>query len=101
MKARTRQRVQDILYDYVVSQLPKFTVEARGYQTAYPFHRLVFSDEAVLAARVERSVVTTMGDLLYPSLAQAIGEDRYSDVYTEHVVEGIVNDAACNMIDRS
>ena len=33
---------------------------------AYPFHRLLFSEEAILGARVERSVVTSMGTRLYP-----------------------------------
>ena len=53
-----------------------------------------------MAARVERSVVTTMGDKLYPALAKAVSEDRFADVHTEYVIDGPVNDAACNMIDQ-
>ncbi len=101
MRTQTRDRVWSILYEYAVSQLPKLTKwTLADIKRAYPFHRLLFSDEAVLAARVERSVVTTMGDALYPSLAKAIGEDQYTEVLTEHVVEGVVNDAACNMIEQ-
>ena len=101
MKPQTQQRVWDILYDYSVSQLPKLTRwTLADIKQAYPFHRLLFSDQEVLAARVERSVVTTMGDRLYPSLAKAIGQDKYIDVHTEHVVEGVANDAACNMIEQ-
>ena len=101
MRTQTRDHVWQILYDYAVSQLPKLTRwTLADIKLAYPFHRLLFDDEALLAARFERSVVTTMGDTLYPSLAKAIGEDRYTEVETEHVIEGVVNDAASNMIDQ-
>ena len=101
MKTQTRDRVWHILHDYAVGQLPKLTKwTLADLKQAYPFHRLLFSDEAVLSARIERSVVTTMGRALYPSLAKAIGEDRYTEVETEHVIEGVVNDAACNMIEQ-
>ena len=101
MKSQTRKRLRLILYNYAVSQLPKLTKwTLADIKQAYPFHRLLFSDEQVLAARVERSVVTTMGDKLYPAIAKAVSEDRFTDVQTEYVVEGVVNDAACNMIDQ-
>ena len=101
MRASTKERLRNILYDYAVSQLPKLTKwTLADIKQAYPFHRLLFSDEQVLAARVERSVVTTMGDRLYPTLAEAISMDRFNDVHTEYVIEGVVNDAACNMIDQ-
>jgi hypothetical protein len=61
---------------------------------------LIFPDEAILAARAERSIVTVMGDRLYPNLAKAIALDRFSDVQTNYAVEGNVNDAACNMIEQ-
>lgn len=101
MRQSTRDKVWQVLYDFAVSQLPKrdrWTLE--DIRLAYPFHRILFSEEAILGARVERSVVTSMGTRLYPSVARAIAEDRFSQVYTEHTVEGQVNDAACNMIDQ-
>lgn len=101
MTPKTKQRVWQLLYDFVVSQMPKLTKwTLEDIKLAYPFHRLLFSDDAVLAARVERSVVTRMGDALYPSLAKVISQGRFSQVFTEHVIEGVVNDAACNMIDQ-
>lgn len=101
MKNSTRDRIRQILHDYAVSQLPKLTRwTPAAIREAYPFHRLLFSDDALVAARVERSVVTTMGDALYPALATAMAEDMYSRVYVEHSIEGLVNDAACNMIDQ-
>ena len=67
---------------------------------SYPFHRLLFSDEAIVAARVERSVVTTMGNILYPAIAKAIADEHYSDVHIDYEIEGPVNDAANNMIEQ-
>ena len=101
MKQSTRDEVWQIMYDFAISQLPKrdrWTFE--DLRLAYPFHRLFFSEEEILGARIERSVVTSMGTHLYPAIAKAIGEDRFSEVFTEHNIEGEVNDAACNMIEQ-
>ena len=101
MKLTTRNEVSRILHDFAVGQLPKLTKwTIAELRMAYPFHRLFFPDEAILAARVERSVVTIMGNSLYPSLARAIALDRFNNVYVEHLIEGNVNDAACNMIEQ-
>ena len=101
MKQSTRDKVWQVLYDFAIDQLPKrnrWTLE--DIRLAYPFHRILFSEEAILGARVERSVVTSMGTRLYPSIAKAIAEDRFSEIFLEHTIEGQVNDAACNMIDQ-
>lgn len=101
MKQSTRDKVWKVLYDFAMSQLPKrsrWTLE--DIRLAYPFHKLMFSEEAILSARVERSIVTTMGTGLYPTLAKTVAEDRFKEVFTEHVVEGLVNDAASNMVEQ-
>ena len=101
MQQGTRERLWHVLYDFAAEQLPKrdkWTLD--DIRLAYPFHRLFFSEEAILAARVERSVVTSMGQALYPSIASTIAEGRFSRVFTEYTIEGEVNDAACNMIDQ-
>ena len=101
MQQETRESVRRILYDFALEQLPKrnrWTFE--DIRLAYPFHRILFSEEAILGARVERSVVTSMGTKLYPSIARVLAEDRFSHVFTEHTIEGAVNDAACNMIEQ-
>ncbi len=41
-----------------------------------------------------------MGNTLYPTLAKTIAEDRFTEVFTEHAIEGTVNDAATNMVDQ-
>ena len=101
MQQGTRERLWHVLHDFAIGQLPKrnrWTLE--DIRLAYPFHRLLFSEEAILGARVERSVVTAMGNELYPSIARTIAEGTYERVFTEYTIEGAVNDAACNMIDQ-
>ena len=101
MKASTRNTVRDILSEFVTSQLPKLNRwKLADVREGYPFHRLIFPDDAILAARVERSVVTSMGSRLYPSLAKAIAIDRFDEVFVEHGIEGALNDAAINMIEQ-
>ena len=101
MKASTIASVRKILRDFAESQLPKLSRwNAREIGQAYPFHRLFFPDEAILASRVERSVVTAMGAQLYPSLAEAVALGRFESVSLEHNIEGTLNDAAINMVEQ-
>ncbi len=101
MQPSTRNAVHRILREFALSQTPKLTKwSLEGVRQGYPFHQLFFSEEAILAAKVERSVVTTMGATLYPALAKAIAASRFKCVFTNHAIEGPVNDAAINMIEQ-
>ncbi len=101
MKAQTRATVKKLMQDWVSEQDPVLKRWVGADATdAYPFHRLIFSDEALVAARTERSIVTNMGRGLYPKIAEAVSKDRFSDVALERTVEGELNDAACNLIEQ-
>ena len=101
MKPSTRQALGKILRKFAFDQLPKLTRwTLDDVRQAYPFHRLFFPDEAILASRVERSVVTSMGTSLYPKLAEAIAKDRCESVFLGYTIEGTINDAAINMIEQ-
>ena len=101
MNYQTAATVREILGAFLLEQMPKLTKwTLQEIRQAYPFHRLFFPDQAILAARVERSVVTTMGSNLYPSLARAIALGRFNEVETNYSIQGDVNDAACNMIEQ-
>ena len=101
MKPSTVSAVTQILREFAIDQLPKLTRwSLKDIGHAYPFHRLFFPDEAILASRVERSVVTSMGNSLYPQLAAAIARDRHKSVSLGRTIEGTVNDAAINMIEQ-
>ena len=101
MNSATQDVVFEVLREFAFSQIPKLTKwNLADIKEGYPFHQLFFPEKAILAARVERSVVTTMGAKLYPALAKAIASGRFRNVFVEHVVEGPVNDAAINMIEQ-
>ena len=101
MRQETKESLWHVMHDFALEQMPKRNRWTLGdIRLAYPFHRLLFSEEAILGARVERSVVTSMGNTLYPSIARTIAEDRFEQVFTEHTIDGVVNDAACNMIEQ-
>ena len=101
MNANTRNKIERIIREFASSQAPKFRRwSISEVREAYPFHRIIFPDAAIIASRVERSIVTTMGSKLYPQLAEAIAKDKYKDVKTEHSISGVLNDAACNMVEQ-
>lgn len=101
MRSETRAGIYRIFVESVEAQLPKMNQRTlEDIRRAYPFHRLFFPDEAILAARVERSIVTSMGSQLYPALAEAVSRDRYENVSLERTIEGALNDAAINMVEQ-
>ena len=101
MQLKTRDEVKNLMQAWVAAQSPKLGKwSADDIGGAYPFHRLVFTDEAIAAARAERSIVTNMGSVLYPRLARTIALGRFENVVLEHTVEGSLNNAACNRIEQ-
>ncbi len=101
MKAQTRRRVKAVMQEWVKSQSPKLReLNADDIRQGYPFHQLIFSTDALLAARAERSIVTSMGAELYPHIAQEVARDRYKDVALEHSISGAISSSASNMIEQ-
>lgn len=101
MKVETRQRVKGIMEAWVESQAPKLRrLNINTIRRGYPFHQLIFSPESLLAARQERTIVTSMGSELYPRLAETLARDRFQEVVREHTTAGELNEAACNMIEQ-
>ena len=101
MKPETRQRVKAVMEEWVASQEPKLRrLNADTIRQGYPFHQLIFSSDALMAARAERSIVTSMGSELYPRIAVELSRDRFRNVVAEHTITGQVNEAAYNMIEQ-
>ena len=101
MTPETRQQAKAIMEAWVESQAPKLRrLNIDTVRQGYPFHQLIFSPDALLAARAERSIVTSMGSELYPRIAVALAQDRFQDVVTEHATEGDINEGACNLIEQ-
>ena len=101
VNASTRRRVKQVMEEWVDENAPKLERwDTDDIWQAYPFHRLIFTNEGSVAARVERSIVTSMGTSLYPRLAVAVARERFQDITTEHTIEGDLNDDACNLLEQ-
>jgi hypothetical protein len=61
---------------------------------------LFFRDEAIVAFKRQRSIVTSLGQSLYPRLARTIAEEYYKDVHLEREFRATIDGAAADMIDR-
>ena len=101
MTRATRERVTTMMKAWAETQAPKLQRwKEEDLSQSYPFHRLIFTNEDIAAARAERSIVTNMGNAFYPKLAEAIAQGRFNQVYLEHTIESELNDASCNLIEQ-
>jgi hypothetical protein len=99
LKKETRQRVATLL-EHFVAQLTQVEYDLEELQKAYPFHSLFFRDEAIIAFKRQRSIVTSLGQSLYPRLARLIAEQRYNDIHLEREFRAILDGAVADAIDR-
>jgi len=99
LRRETRQTVADLLKRFV-TQLTQVEYNIEELQKAYPFHSLFFRDEAIIAFRRQRSIVTSLGQSLYPRLARTIAQEHYNEVYLERAFRAIIDGAVADAIDR-
>ena len=101
MNSETRQRIKNVMEAWVVSQASaQNRFDADTIRQSYPFHQLIFSIDEIMLARTERSIVTSMGDDLYPHIALELARDRFQEVFIEYPIVGEISDAALNMIEQ-
>nr|MBC7245103.1 TdeIII family type II restriction endonuclease [Chloroflexota bacterium] len=74
-------------------------MQHRGSAKSIPFS-LFFRDEAIIAFKRQRSIVTSLGQSLYPKLARLIAEERYQRVYLEHEFRATMDGAVADTIER-
>ena len=72
---------------------------------AMPFHLLFFGDEGIIAAADQRSIVTSMGQTLYPGLAKVIAGLSYKNVVIGRTrkstaITGELEEGKCGAIDN-
>lgn len=99
MQRETRQKVANLLKEFVI-RLTRVEYSIEELQKAYPFHSLFFRDEAIIAFKRQRSIVTNLGQRLYPRLARIIAEEHYSDVHLEREFRATIDGAVADTIDR-
>ncbi len=98
MQDNTRQAVRNLLKIFAQKSLKDYDIET--LKRAYPFHRLFFDEMGLVAFKQERSIVTKMGQGLYPELARLIALENHSDVVREKVIQGQLKDTTVNTIGR-
>lgn len=101
MKDRTRKDVKKLVSDFIdsVPQIDKSQIEF--IRKAYPFHAAIFSEEAILYSKQERSIVTRMGMTLFPALARIIALDDHADVHANFSIKGHVDSGSLAQIDTT
>lgn len=99
MKRETKQKITDLLEQLVI-RLTRVEYSIEDLQRAYPFHSLFFRDDAIIAFKQQRSIVTSLGQSLYPKLARIIAEENYERVYLEHEFRALVPGGVADTIDR-
>ncbi len=98
MKPETIERIQAFLMEFVI-QLTSVPYSLEELEQAYPFHSLFFREEALKAFKQQRRIVTRMGQKLYPTLAEMIALDRYTDVRRNYRIQGILDAAKVETIE--
>ena len=85
MRQNTRESIKSFIKSFLQKRLSKiqhFTLEE--LRRAYPFHDLLFRDEALIAFKLQRSIVTAMGRDFYPKIARLIAQEKYRDVHLDY-----------------
>jgi len=99
VRSDTRQEIADLLKRFV-TRLTQVEYNVEELQKAYPFHSLFFRDEAIVAFKRQRSIVTSLGQSLYPRLARIIAAQHYNDVHLEREFRATIDGAVADAIDR-
>ncbi|MCL0091407.1 TdeIII family type II restriction endonuclease [Dehalococcoidales bacterium] len=100
MKAETVMEVKRYIISFINKQMSRFPYTIEELKRAYPFHSLFFPDEALKAFKVQRSLVTKMGQTLFPNLAAIILREAYSDVHVNWKVQANLEANKLNLVNQ-
>lgn len=100
MKAETGRKLRQYIISFIDKQVGRFPYTIEELKKAYPFHSLFFPDEALKAFKIQRSLVTKMGQTLFPNLAAIILREAYSDVHINWKVQAGLEAAKLNIINE-
>lgn len=100
MKAETGRELKEYIISFINKQVGRFPYTIEELKKAYPFHSLFFPDEALKAFKIQRSLVTKMGQILFPNLAAIILREAYNDVHVNWKVQAVLEAAKLNLINE-
>ena len=101
MRPETKETIKRILIEFVRTTLP-LEIDLDVLKKAYPFHALFFTDEGLRGFKIQRRLVTKMGQKLIPMIAEIIAKEKYGSnrVMREHKIEGMVDQGMMLKIDE-
>jgi hypothetical protein len=100
VNSSVRQAVKTYMKNFVQRfsrKAQEFTIE--DIRRAFPFHDLFFRDEALLAFKLQRSIVTSMGMGFYPEIARLIAGE-HAETHLEHLVHVELDNAMCSKVEQ-
>jgi len=100
MKEETKEEIKNYVMDFVRRLTRREKYDINEIRRGYPFHALFFPDEALVSFKLQRRLVTKMGQEFYPRIALIIARERYSEAYTDYVVSGEADEGMINKINR-
>ncbi|MDW8119327.1 MAG: TdeIII family type II restriction endonuclease [Chloroflexota bacterium] len=101
MKPHTRAALKDFILQFALRKIkPLAGISVEELRRAFPFHDIFFRDEALIAFKLQRSIVTSLGRGFYAQVAEIIGKDLYKVVRREHPIVCTLPSAMCDTIER-
>jgi hypothetical protein len=102
MTPAARRKLKEILRQFVekvLAERSRRTYSIDALKREYPFQSLFFRDEALVAFKHQRRIVTKLGQQLYPQLIVALAQTRYHYVKREFPMLIELDRALWNAID--
>jgi len=99
MNEQTANKIKEFMISFA-SQVTVVPYTIEELKKAFPFHSIFFPDEALISFKQQRSVVTKMGMILYPKVAELIAKDQHQEVYLDRELAGEIDAAKVEVIDK-
>lgn len=100
MKEKTKEEIRRIVLDFARKLSVKKSFTIKELKRAFPFHALFFADDAIIAFKLQRSIVTTLGMKIYPEIARIIAKDKYERVCIDYPIEKEIPEEKANVIEK-
>ncbi len=99
MQLETQRQILKMVVEFAESALP-LDLDVERLRRAFPFHAPFFTDEGLRAFKVQRNIVTRLGQVLIPRIAELIARDKYQKVHREHPITGQVDEGMMARIQQ-
>ena len=99
MKFETREKLKQYITSFVDKHIGSLPYTTEELKEAYPFHSLFFPDEALKAFKIQRSLVTKMGQTLFPNMVAIVAREAYKEVHVGRRISAELTTSQVNTIN--